>query len=240
MVVGDKIYGYDDYKYKMPANGPKGITNVDFHDSEFMSMLGKTRVSKSSNQELFDILLSFSICHDVIIEKGEENRDRSIPKYNASSPDELAFINMARFCGWEYVGIDANNIISVKYGNDYLRYRLLHTIEFNSDRKRMSVIVEELSADVVDGEGKVNMELLESDSNRIFVYTKGADNMIYERLKNREDMGNVRLKNMKEQLEGWSVNGLRTLVFAKREIKKEYYMKWSKMYAFSLSKLDKL
>lgn len=33
---------------------------------------------------------------------------------------------------------------------------------------------------------------------------------------------------------------MRTLVFAKREIKKEYYLKWAKMYAYSLSKLDKL
>jgi len=41
-------------------------------------------------------------------------------------------------------------------------------------------------------------------------------------------------------LDEWSVNGLRTLVFGKRQIKKEYYMKWAKMYAFSLSKLDKL
>lgn len=45
---------------------------------------------------------------------------------------------------------------------------------------------------------------------------------------------------MKQQLESWSVNGLRTLVFAKREIKKQYYLKWARMYAFSLSKLDKL
>lgn len=35
-------------------------------------------------------------------------------KFNASSPDELAFINMARYCGWEYLGIDANNIVSVR------------------------------------------------------------------------------------------------------------------------------
>lgn len=71
-------------------------------------------------------------------------------KYNASSPDELAFINMARYCGWEYLGIDANNIVTIKYNGDALRYRLLHTIEFNSDRKRMSVIIEQLSPDVID------------------------------------------------------------------------------------------
>lgn len=52
------------------------------------------------------MLLSFSICHNVIIEKEEESNvvqaqpEVKTVKYNASSPDELAFINMARYCGW--------------------------------------------------------------------------------------------------------------------------------------------
>jgi magnesium-transporting ATPase (P-type) len=39
-------------------------------------------------------------------------------------------------------------------------------------------------------------------------------------LKLKDDNENKNLKQMKQQLESWSVNGLRTLVFAKREIKK--------------------
>lgn len=137
------------------------------------------------------MLLSFSICHDVIIEKDEESEhpvssaEGKKVKYNASSPDELAFINMARYCGWEYLGIDANNIVTIKYNDNALRYRLLHTIEFNSDRKRMSVIIEQLSSDVVDSEGKANTEVLNSMQNRIFVFVKGADNVIIERLKSK-------------------------------------------------------
>lgn len=38
MVVGTKIYGYDQTKYVIPKDGPKGITNVDFHDKNFMKM----------------------------------------------------------------------------------------------------------------------------------------------------------------------------------------------------------
>lgn len=54
------------------------------------------------------MLVSLSICHNVIIEKEEEDAspapvviEKAI-KYNASSPDELAFINMAKYCGWDY------------------------------------------------------------------------------------------------------------------------------------------
>lgn len=35
--------------------------------------------------------------------------------YNASSPDELALINFAKFCGFEYKGMDDNGNMIVKY-----------------------------------------------------------------------------------------------------------------------------
>lgn len=94
---------------------------------------------------------------------------------------------MARYCNWSYEGIDANNIVTVRYRDQVLRYRLLHTIEFNSDRKRMSVIVEQLDPAVVDADGKTNEGLLNSMDNRIFVYGKGADNVIIERLKLKDE-----------------------------------------------------
>ena len=36
------------------------------------------------------------------------------------------------------------------------------------------------------------------------------------------------------------MEGFRTLVFSKREIKEEDYQKWAKMYAASLAKLQKI
>lgn len=62
-------------------------------------------------------------------------------KYNASSPDELAFINMAKYCGWEYLGVNDNNQLCVKTKTTTYKYQILHTIEFDSNRKRMSVIL---------------------------------------------------------------------------------------------------
>jgi phospholipid-transporting ATPase len=57
--------------------------------------------------------------------------------YNASSPDELALINFAKFCGFEYLGTDINNIISVKRSSTLIKkYELIETFEFTSVRKR--------------------------------------------------------------------------------------------------------
>lgn len=63
-------------------------------------------------------------------------------KYNASSPDELAFVNFTKFCGVEYLGLNKDNYHVVTHAGKSYLFKQLHVIEFNSDRKRMSVIVE--------------------------------------------------------------------------------------------------
>lgn len=54
--------------------------------------------------------------------------------------------------------------------------------------------------------------ILEKDK-RVFVYCKGADNIIYSRLKNKESKN---WKIVNDRISEWSVEGLRTLLFAKR------------------------
>jgi phospholipid-transporting ATPase len=57
-------------------------------------------------------------------------------------------------------------------------YQLLHTLAFNSDRKRMSVIVR-------------------TPSGAIELWCKGADNMIFDRLANpRNEVGLVTLDHL--------------------------------------------
>lgn len=48
---------------------------------------------------------------------------------------------MAKYCGWEYVGVNDNNELCIETGNATIKYKVLHIIEFDSDRKRMSVIL---------------------------------------------------------------------------------------------------
>lgn len=81
------------------------------------------------------------------------------------------------------------------------------------------------------------MSVILQKNNRIFVYCKGADNIILKRLKTQKTK---RCQVVKDRIEEWSQEGLRTLLFAKREIEKKDYDKWAKMYASSLSKLEKV
>ena len=48
-----------------------------------------------------------AVCHTIII-------DVKTGKYNASSPDELALVEAARSFGFEFTGIDSNDIMTIK------------------------------------------------------------------------------------------------------------------------------
>ncbi len=65
--------------------------------------------------------------------------------------------------GFEFIG-KPHNVMMLKFKNKLiLKYKLLRTLEFNSDRKRMSVIVKTMN---------------EHEGEKIILYCKGADNII--------------------------------------------------------------
>lgn len=64
--------------------------------------------------------------------------------------------------GYTFVEKDDDNYMVVEVGKEVRKFRLLHTLEFSSERKRMSVIVE-------DRQGK------------ILLLCKGADDIIVQR-----------------------------------------------------------
>ena len=81
-------------------------------------------------------MVFLALCHSIVI-------DKRSGKMNSASPDELALVEGAATQGYEFKGKDPNGVISIlrKRDGSVLRYSLLNTLEFNSTRKRMSVIV---------------------------------------------------------------------------------------------------
>ncbi len=97
-----------------------------------------------------------ALCHTIVI-------DERTGKYNASSPDELALVNAAKFFGAEFIKRDEDNNMVITFQGQEIKYRLMNILEFTSTRKRMSVIVEDPQGDYL-------------------LLTKGADSIIRERL----------------------------------------------------------
>jgi len=105
-----------------------------------------------------------SICHTIVVEKNiDKTTGLEKVHYNASSPDELALVNAAHFFGYKFIDRDEDNFMIVEAFGKQKKYKLLNVIEFTSDRKRMTVVVQ-------------------TPDNRILVVCKGADSIIEPRL----------------------------------------------------------
>mmetsp|Transcript_6081 Transcript_6081/g.10321 ORF Transcript_6081/g.10321 Transcript_6081/m.10321 type:complete len:363 (+) Transcript_6081:642-1730(+) len=150
--AGAKLYGTD----QNPSPDDVQESNVRFHDPQLkLDLLDP----KAPNHEaLVRVLVFLSCCHTIII-------DQKKGTYNAASPDELALVNAAKQFGFEFKGFDKNDNMVVENRNtgESLKYQLLHVCEFNSTRKRMSVI-------------------LKDPQGRTVLMCKGADSVILERL----------------------------------------------------------
>lgn len=166
--------------------GEDKIENVDFVDSRFVP----ERFSR--------FVMHLACCHSIIAENTENGIE-----YRASSPDELALVSAAGYFGMKFIGRDADQNIEIDYNGRVFYVKLLNTIEFSSERRRMTVVVRL-------GDGKIK------------VLCKGADSVIMKRIRKSSIE-----QDTSENLEIFAKEGLRTLVLAEKEISEEYYNGWN-------------
>ncbi|MCJ1387311.1 hypothetical protein MMC18_000152 [Xylographa bjoerkii] len=151
-----------------------------------------------------DFMLALALCHTVITEKTPGDPPKI--EFKAQSPDEAALVGTARDCGFTVLGRSQDGIFLNVLGKEE-EYKILNTLEFNSSRKRMSAIVRK-----PDG--------------RIVLYCKGADSVIYSRLK-KSEQAQLR-RDTAEHLETFAREGLRTLCIAQRILGEDEYQTWNK------------
>lgn len=148
----------------------------------------------ANHQNIVDFLTHLGVCHTVV---AEAKNDGNIV-YNASSPDELALVNAAKYFGYYFKGRDDDNNIEVEILGQSIRFQLLTVIEFSSDRKRMTVIVR-------------------TPNGKIKVMCKGADSIIAERLAKTQANDDM-MREVDQHLSGYAGNGLRTLLLCEKVI----------------------
>ena len=183
-----------------------GVTNVNFYDEEMTNQLQDKRHPNHTNVKNF--LEALGLCHTIITDiKVDKETQQEYTIYNASSPDELALVNGARHLGFTFESRDDQGNMVCQTWDGERRYKLLNVIEFDSTRKRMSVIVK-------------------TPDNRILVICKGADSIIEKRLKPDQH----HLAETKEYLDEFAQTGLRTLLVASKEISESHYLEWRGHY----------
>ncbi|XP_032687361.1 phospholipid-transporting ATPase ID isoform X5 [Odontomachus brunneus] len=156
---------------------------------------------KRENQDVHSFFRLLALCHTVM---PEEKNGRI--EYQAQSPDEAALVSAARNFGFVFKERSPNSITIEVMGKKEI-YELLCILDFNNVRKRMSVILRK------DG--------------HLRLYCKGADNVIYERLK--KDSEEIMAKTL-DHLNKFAGEGLRTLCLSVRDLDESFFNNWKQRH----------
>ncbi|XP_006837581.1 PREDICTED: probable phospholipid-transporting ATPase IC [Chrysochloris asiatica] len=180
-----------DFSWNTYADG-----KLAFHDHYLIEQI---QSGKESEVRQFFFLLA--ICHTVMVERldGQLN-------YQAASPDEGALVNAARNFGFAFLSRTQNTITVSELGMERT-YHVLAILDFNSDRKRMSIIVR-------------------TPEGNIRLYCKGADTVIYERLHQM----NPTKQETQDALDIFASETLRTLCLCYKEIEEKEFAEWNKKF----------
>lgn len=112
--------------------------------------------------------------------------------YQASSPDEKAFVEACRRYGVVFHGIHDGRL-EVTFKRKMRRYKLLHSLEFDPTRKRMSVIVQ-------------------NEKDEIYLLCKGAESAMFDRAVEGNTVTTL------QHINEYAMLGLRTLVLGIRRL----------------------
>ncbi|XP_030449273.1 phospholipid-transporting ATPase 3 [Syzygium oleosum] len=187
----------------------------NFDDARLMRGAWRNEPNPDMCKEFFRCL---AICHTVLPE-GDESPEKI--RYQAASPDEAALVIAAKNFGFFFyrrtptmIYVRESHVEKMGKIDDFA-YEILNVLEFNSTRKRQSVVCR-----YPDG--------------RLVLYCKGADSVIYERLaQGQNDLKRV----TRENLEQYGSAGLRTLCLAYRDLSPEIYEGWNEKFIQAKSSL---
>ncbi|KAF7827882.1 putative phospholipid-transporting ATPase 9 [Senna tora] len=205
-LIHEQDIGSDDIRDSSVAKAP--IKGFNFIDERIMDGNWVNEPHADVIQKFFRLLAT---CHTAIPEVDEDTGNIS---YEAESPDEAAFVIAGRELGFEFykrtqTSLSMYELDPVSGKKVERTYKLLSVLEFNSSRKRMSVIVK-------DEEGK------------IFLFCKGADSVMFDRLaKNGREFEEKTLEHVQEYADA----GLRTLILAYRKLDEEEYKEFNERFS---------
>ncbi|XP_041278418.1 phospholipid-transporting ATPase IK [Onychostruthus taczanowskii] len=175
--------------------------NLELRNSDVCDVTLLEAAQRDDDPVLREFLRLLALCHTVMV---EDRGDQLV--YQAASPDEEALVLAARSLGYVFLGRTQDSITIRELGRTRT-YEVLAMLDFNSDRKRMSVLVR-------DPKGTIRL------------YTKGADTVILERLRSRGPKETL----TERALDRFAEETLRTLCVASREVSEAEFRAWSRRH----------
>lgn len=199
------------------AFSAESMDMVTDYVSELMGPNGKnpptTNMTKKGNEigaRVRDMIVTLAICHNVT----PTFEDDEIT-YQAASPDEIAIVKFTESVGLSLFKRDRHSITLLHTATGTtMTYQILQVFPFNSDTKRMGIIV------------------YEEKTDEYWFFEKGADTVMAKIVES-----NVWLE---EETGNMAREGLRTLVIGRKKLTKKIYEQFKEDYSkASLSMLNR-
>ncbi|PWA57300.1 P-type ATPase, HAD-like domain protein [Artemisia annua] len=184
---------------------PKMKVNVDKELLE-LSRTGKTT---EAGKRIYDFFLALAACNTIVpIVVDTSDPAKKLVDYQGESPDEQALVYAAAAYGFMLMERTSGHIV-IDIQGESKKFNVLGMHEFDSDRKRMSVIL-----GIPDGSVKV--------------IVKGADSSMFNIINKSFNLDVVRATE--GHLQSYSSIGLRTLVVGMRELGVPEFEQWQSAY----------
>nr|XP_013798492.1 PREDICTED: phospholipid-transporting ATPase IG isoform X1 [Apteryx mantelli mantelli] len=186
----------DGHKYKDCMAEADGFSQTDGP----LKYYGK---AEKCREELF--LRALCLCHTVQIKEGDQvdgliGHPEHKCTYISSSPDEIALVKGAKKYGFTFLGLENDFMKIQNQKNETEMYQLLHVLNFDPVRRRMSVIVR-------------------TTAGKLLLFCKGADSSIFPRVQQEE------IQQTKVHVDRNAMDGYRTLCVAFKELTQKEYDK---------------
>lgn len=139
-------------------------------------------------------------------------------EYQGQSPDEVALVTSARSFGVELLDRSLDTLTVREFGT-VKQYTMLGELEFDSDRKRMSMVLRDPDGSVV-------------------VICKGADTVMLPLLAPSSDPEDKDHAGLQAHIDVFAKEGLRTLVFAEKRLSAEAYEEWARQFDAARNSLE--
>ena len=166
-------------------------------------------------------LIILGVCNTVVCDRELENpkkkkseKSKETIVYQSSSPDELALVTSSKDIGYELIGRSSKGCeIYNKILDQHEEFGVFVEFPFNSDRKRMSLIIK--------------------DQGKYFLYSKGADSVMMPRIKFDIEKDSELQKKTEDNIHKFATEGLRVLVIGYKELSDsdfdEFMVKYDKI-----------
>ncbi|ESR58925.1 phospholipid-transporting ATPase 1 [Citrus sinensis] len=184
---------------------PKLTVNVDPH----LLQLSRSGKNTEEGKHVYDFFLALAACNTIVplvVDTSDPNV--KLVDYQGESPDEQALVYAAAAYGFMLIERTSGHIV-IDIQGQRQRFNVLGLHEFDSDRKRMSVI-------------------LGLPDKTVTLFVKGADTSMFSVIAKALNMNVIR--GTESHLHAYSSLGLRTLVVGMRELSASEFEQWQSSF----------